>query len=70
MSNNNWIKEKARKFHINIYFCLIDCTKAFDCVNHNKLWKALQETGIPDNVTFSRKLCMQDKKKQLEWNME
>ena len=63
-------KKKARKFQINIYFCLIDYTKAFDCVNHNKLRKVLKETGIPDHVTFSWKLCMQDKKKQLEQNME
>ena len=44
-------KKKARKFQINIYFCLIDYTKAFDCVDHNKLWKILQEMGIPDYLT-------------------
>ena len=46
-----WIIEKARKFQENIYFCFIDSAKAFDCVDHNKLWKALKEMGIPDCVT-------------------
>ena len=43
-----WIMEKAREFQKNIYFCFIDYAKAFDCVNHNKLWKILQEMRIPD----------------------
>ena len=43
--------EKAREFQKNIYFCFIDYTKAFDCVDHNKLWKILQEMGIPDHLT-------------------
>ena len=47
----HWIIEKARKFQENIYFCFIDCTKAFDCVYHNKLWKILKEMGIPDHLT-------------------
>ena len=46
-----WIIEKAREFQKNIYFCFIDYTKAFDCVNHNKLWKILKEMGIPDHLT-------------------
>ena len=46
-----WITEKAREFQKNIYFCFIDYTKAFDCVDHNKLWKILQEMGIPDHLT-------------------
>ena len=46
-----WIIEKAREFQKNIYFCSIDYTKAFDCVEHNKLWKILQEMGIPDHQT-------------------
>ena len=46
-----WIIEKAREFQKNIYFCFIDYTKAFDCVDHNELWKILQETGIPDHLT-------------------
>ena len=45
------ILEKAREFQKNIYFCLIDYAKAFDCVDHNKLWKILKETGIPDHLT-------------------
>ena len=47
-----WIIEKAREFQKNIYFCLIDYTKAFDCVDHNKLWKILKEMGILDHLTF------------------
>ena len=43
--------EKAREFQKNIYFCFIDYAKAFDCVNHNKLWKILKEVGIPDHLT-------------------
>ena len=46
-----WIIEKAREFQKNIYFCFIDYAKAFDCVDHNKLWKILQEMGIPDHLT-------------------
>ena len=46
-----WIIEKAREFQKNIYFCFIDYAKAFDCVDHNKLWKILQEMGIPEHLT-------------------
>ena len=46
-----WIKEKAREFQKNIYFCFIDYAKAFDFVDHNKLWKILKEMGIPDHLT-------------------
>ena len=49
--NIHWIIEKARKFQENIYFCLIDYTKAFDCVDLNKLWKILKEMRIQDHVT-------------------
>ena len=49
--NIRWIIEKAREFQRNIYFCFIDYAKAFDCVDHNKLWKILQEMGIPDLLT-------------------
>ena len=48
----HWVIEKARKFEKNIYFCFIDYTKAFDCVDHNKLWKILKEMGIPDHLMF------------------
>ena len=46
-----WIMEKAREFQKSIYFCFINCAKAFDYVDHNKLWKILQEMGIPDHLT-------------------
>ena len=46
-----WIIEKAREFQKNIYFCFIEYAKAFDCVDHNKLWKILKEMGIPDHLT-------------------
>ena len=51
IANIPWIIEKAREFQKNIYFYFIDYAKAFDCVDHNKLWKILQEMGIPDNLT-------------------
>ena len=46
-----WVIEKAREFQKNIYFCFIDCAKAFGCVDHNKLWKILQQMGLPDHLT-------------------
>ena len=51
IANIHWIIEKAREFQKNIYFCFIDYAKAFDCVDHNKLWKILKEMGIPDHLT-------------------
>ena len=48
--NIHWIMEKAREFQKNVYFCFIDYAKAFDCVDHNKLWKILKEMGIPDHL--------------------
>ena len=51
IANICWIIDKAREFQKNIYFCFIDHVKAFDCVNHNKLWKILKEMGIPDHLT-------------------
>ena len=51
IANICWITEKAREFQKTIYFCSIDCAKAFDCVDHNKLWKILQEMGTPDHLT-------------------
>ena len=51
IANICWITGKARVFQKNIYFCFIDYSKAFDCVDHNKLWKILQELGIPDHLT-------------------
>ena len=51
IANISWVIEKAREFQKNIYFCFIDYTEVFDCVDHNKLWKILQEVGIPDHLT-------------------
>ena len=51
IANIHWITEKAREFQKNIYFCFIDYAKAFDCVDHNKLWKILKEMRIPDHLT-------------------
>ena len=63
--------EKTKGFQKNIYFCFIDYAKAFDCVDHNKLWKILQEMGMPDHLTWaSWEICMQVKKQQLELDME
>ena len=50
IANIHWIVEKARNFQKNIYFCFIDYAEAFDCVNHNKLWKILQEMGTSDHL--------------------
>ena len=52
IDNIHWIIEKEREFQKNIYYCFIDYTKAFDCVDHNKLWKFFQEMGIPDYLTY------------------
>ena len=58
IANICWIIEKAREFQKNIYFCFIDYATAFDCVDHNKLWKILKEMGIPDHLTcLMRNLC-------------
>ena len=56
--NIRWIMEKAREFQKNIYFCFIDYVKAFDCVDHNKLWKILKEMGIPDpDLPLEKPIC-------------
>ena len=52
IANTQWIREKVRKFQENIYFCFSDYAKAFDCVDHNKLWEILQEMGTPDHLTY------------------
>ena len=51
IANIRWIMEKAREFQKNIYVCFIDYARAFDCVDHSKLWKILKEIGIPDHLT-------------------
>ena len=57
IANIRWIIEKASEFQKNIYFCFIDYAKAFDCLDHNKLWNILQKMGIPDHLTcFLRNL--------------
>ena len=70
IANVHWIMEKAREFQKNTYFCFIDYTKAFDCVDDNKLWKILKEMGIPDYLICSLEICMQAKKQHLELDME
>src|SRR5574337_1009502 len=58
IANICWIIEKAREFQKNIYFCFIDYANAFDCVDHNKLWKILKEMEMPDHLTCPlRNLC-------------
>ena len=71
IANIHWIIEKAREFQKNIYFCFIDYAKAFDCVDHNKLWKILKE--MKEYLTTwsaSWETCMQVRKQQLELDME
>ena len=59
IANTRWIIEKSRDFQKNLYFCFIGYAKAFDCVDHNKLWKILKEMGIPDHLTcLLRNLCV------------
>ena len=70
IANIHWIIENAREFQKNIYFCFIDDDKAFDCVDHNELWKILQEMGIPDHLICLLKNLMQVRKQQLERDME
>ena len=65
-----WVIEKAREFQKNIHFCFIDYTKAFDCVDHNKLWEILQEMEYQTTLSASWEICIQVKKQQLELNME
>ena len=70
IANIHWIMEKARESQKNIYLCFIDYAKAFECVDHNKLWKILKETGIPDHLTCLLRTCMPVRKQQLELDME
>ena len=70
IANIHWIIEKAREFLKNIYFWFVDYTKAFDYVDHNKLWKTLKEMGIPDHLTCLLRNLYAGKKQQLELDME
>ena len=64
IANNRWTMEKAREFQKNIYFCFIDYAKAFDYVDHNRLWKILKEMGIPDHLTCLLRNLYAKKKKE------
>ena len=70
IANIHCIIKKAREFQKNIYFCFINYAKAFDSVDHNKLWKILKEMGIPDHLTCLLDIYMQVRKQQLELDME
>ena len=69
-ANICWIIEKAREFQKNIYFCCIDYAKAFDCVDHNKLWKILKEMEIPDHLTCLLRNLYAGQEPQLELDMD
>ena len=64
IANIHWITEKAREFQKNIYFCFLDYAKAFDCVDHNKLWKILKKMEYQTMLLVSWEICMQVKKQQ------
>ena len=70
IDNICWVTEKAREFQKNIYFCSIGYTKAFDCVDHNKLWKILKWWEYQTTLPTSWEICMQVKKQQLELDMK
>ena len=70
IANTCWLVEKAREFQKNIYFCFIDYAKAFDSVDHNKLWKTHQEREYQTTWPASWVICMQVKKQQLEPDMK
>ena len=72
IANIHWTREKAREFQKNIYFCFTDYAKAFDCVNHNKLWKILKEVGIPDRLPYlplEKPVC-RSRSKELKTDMK
>ena len=70
IANVHWIIKKAGELQKNIYFCFIDYTKAFDCVDHNNLWKILKEMGIPDHLTCLLRNLYAGRKQQLELDTE
>ena len=70
IANICWIIKKAREFQKNTCFCFIDYSKAFDCVDHDKLWEILKETETPDHLTCPWEICIQVRKQQLELDME
>ena len=70
IANIRWIIKKAWEFQKNIYFCFIAYAKAFDCVDHNKLWKILKDIEYQTTWSASWETCMQVRNQQLELNME
>ena len=70
IANICWIMEKAREFQKNIYFCFINYAKAFDYVDHKKLWRILKEIGYQTIWPASWEICMEVRKQQLELDME
>ena len=70
IANIRWIMGKAREFQKNIYFCSTDYAKAFDCVDHNKLWKILKEMGLSDHLTCLLRNLYAGQEQQLELDME
>ena len=70
IANIHWIIKKAREFQENIYFCFIDYTKTFDCVDHHRLWKILQEMKIPDHLTCLLRNLYAGQEQKLELDME
>ena len=70
IANIHWVMEKAREFQKSIYFCFIDYAKAFDCVDHKKLWKILKEMEYQTTWPASWEICMQVRKQQLQLDME
>ena len=70
IANIRWIIKKEREFQKNFYFCFIDYAKAFDCVDHNKLWKIMKEMGIPDHLTYLLRNLYAGQEQQLEMDME
>ena len=69
-ANIHWITEKEREFQKNIYFCFIDYAKAFDCVDHNKLWKVVKEMGTTDHLTCLLKNLYENQEATVELDME
>ena len=70
IANIRWIMGKAREFQRNIYFCFIAYARAFDCVDHKKLWKILKEMRVPDHLTCLLRKQLLVRKQQLELDME
>ena len=70
IANIRWIIEKAREFQKNIYFCFMDYAKAFDCVDHNKLWKIQKRWEYQTTWPAPWEICMQVRKQQLELDIE